>query len=152
MMNVLAEACTKALEVYRATDVDEEDKAQQRCAMHIMTREGHSDWEIAASCVNILVAATEAPASAIAHTLEELAYNAGVQSKLVDEVHRIVGQRDSVIPVRRVVRQRGATRRVRHAPAPRAAPRPTPPTPRARPLRSARLLTPPIPLHRCWTT
>lgn len=57
----------------------------RKSMLYLQLQQGHSDAEMAATIVNVMIAAGEAPASALAQTIEELGRNAVVQSKLQEE-------------------------------------------------------------------
>lgn len=64
-------------------------EATQRSMLYLHMKAGYSEEESAATIVNVMIAAGEAPASALAQTLEELGRNPCVQTKLLDEVQGI---------------------------------------------------------------
>jgi len=61
-------------------------EAHKRSMLALMAGK-YSDEEMAATIVNVMIAAGEAPASALAQTIEEIARNGPVQSKLWEEVN-----------------------------------------------------------------
>lgn len=65
--------------------------AAERSIVHLMLTEGMDDEEIAGTIVNVMIAAAEAPASALALILEELCRNPAVQDQLHQEVAQVLG-------------------------------------------------------------
>jgi cytochrome P450 len=57
----------------------------------IMFEAGYTEAECAAVLCNVVIAGAEAPASALAHTLNELAFRPGIQQKLRWEIRSAVG-------------------------------------------------------------
>ena len=57
--------------------------------LRVMDKKGYTDGQMAAMLVNTLIAGAEAPASCLAQTLQELAFNPPVQRLLSDEVARV---------------------------------------------------------------
>jgi len=63
----------------------------------LMLDAGLTEQEIAATIVNVMIAAAEAPASALAFTLQELSRNLPLQEQLRKEVDAAVGQHGAVM-------------------------------------------------------
>ena len=91
----------KASEATAATEAtgeaEEAAGPEQRALLAVMLEAGCSDEACAAVLVNVVIAGAEAPASALAHTLQELAFNPGVQSKVRGEVCETVGPAGSPV-------------------------------------------------------
>jgi len=67
-------------------------EASDRSIVSLMLNEGMDDQEIAGTIVNVMIAAAEAPASALALIAQELCHNTPVQDQLFEEVGRVLGQ------------------------------------------------------------
>merc|ERR1719329_138390 len=76
----------------RLRGVEKPSKVLRRSLLYTMVQGGFTDEEMASTMVNVMIAAGEAPASGLAQTLEELGRNDLVQTRLRDEVHRVVGR------------------------------------------------------------
>jgi len=63
----------------------EMDETIKKSLMGIYNTQGYTDYEMAATMVNVMIAAGEAPASALAQTLEELARREEIQAVLLKE-------------------------------------------------------------------
>jgi len=66
--------------------------AAERSIVGLMLEKGLSDDEIAGTMVNVMIAAGEAPAGALALILQELCHNKPAQEQLFEEVNRVIGQ------------------------------------------------------------
>jgi len=69
-----------------------QSEAVQCSMLYIMMQAGYSDEEMAATLVNVMIAAGEAPASSLAQTLEEVARNPTIQHGLLEEARATVGK------------------------------------------------------------
>ena len=70
------------------SDEEKESKTEESTMLAVMDRHGFSRDEMAAMLVNAIIAGSEAPASSLAQTLQELAFNVPVQELLVKEVKK----------------------------------------------------------------
>eukprot|EP00928_Gymnodinium_smaydae_P045303 TRINITY_DN3021_c0_g1_i4.p1 TRINITY_DN3021_c0_g1~~TRINITY_DN3021_c0_g1_i4.p1 ORF type:complete len:530 (-),score=125.83 TRINITY_DN3021_c0_g1_i4:514-2103(-) len=66
-------------------------KANDTCMLALMLDAGCTNEQAAAVIVNTIIAGAEAPASALAHTLQELGRNPQIQERLRSEIDRVVG-------------------------------------------------------------
>merc|ERR1711959_532584 len=71
----------------RVEATSEPPETLARCLLYLMIQAEMSDEEMAGTFVNVMVAAGEAPASALAQTLEELSMNQPVLERLVAEAN-----------------------------------------------------------------
>jgi cytochrome P450 len=65
-----------------AEQTEEPSPSVARSLLYLMMQAGLDNEEMARTFVNVMVAAGEAPASALAQTLEELAFNGSIQERL----------------------------------------------------------------------
>jgi cytochrome P450 len=91
MMKRLAQASAEVVQNFKTwSKTCATPKEVTNCALfHVMLKNGFSDEEMAATMVNIIIAAGEAPASALAQTLEELAMHGDTQAKVRAEYGRV---------------------------------------------------------------
>jgi cytochrome P450 len=61
-------------------------EAEQKTMLAVMSEAGNSDEEMAAMVINAIIAGAEAPASTLAQFLQELAFNAPLQTALAAEI------------------------------------------------------------------
>ena len=74
-----------------ASAADASARANDSCMLALMLDAGCTDSQAAAVIVNTVIAGAEAPASALAHTLQELGRNKPIQDRLRKEVLDAVG-------------------------------------------------------------
>lgn len=101
MMKALFEASMVVVSDYRKMAEGLADSAispvTKHCMLHIYMTSGHSDEEMAATFVNVMIAAGEAPGSVLAQLVEELGQNEAVQTRVRREVEGMAA-RGSVSP------------------------------------------------------
>eukprot|EP00658_Telonema_sp_P-2_P001321 TRINITY_DN10499_c0_g2_i1.p1 TRINITY_DN10499_c0_g2~~TRINITY_DN10499_c0_g2_i1.p1 ORF type:complete len:509 (-),score=113.47 TRINITY_DN10499_c0_g2_i1:114-1640(-) len=87
MMDRLFQTGLKIVAEFKALSakVQEPSDTLKRCLLYLSDRAGISSEEMAATLVNVMIAAGEAPASILAQTLEEIAKHPDVQGKLLQE-------------------------------------------------------------------
>jgi cytochrome P450 len=88
MLNNIVQASQNMVDAFRQTPPG---PAADRSIVHLMIQDGADDQEIAGTIVNVMIAAAEAPASALALILQELCRNTAVQDKLHQEVAQVMG-------------------------------------------------------------
>jgi cytochrome P450 len=93
MMKRLYEASLAVVLDFRARQAANENlsEAVKKSLVWILIQNDYGNEEIAATLVNVMIAAGEAPASALAQTLEEIANNTPVQQRMHEEVRRCCG-------------------------------------------------------------
>lgn len=99
MMHLIYDASLRVVQDFRAL-VEAHgatSEATSRSMLNLYMKAGYSDAEMAATIVNVMIAAGEAPASALAQTLEELARNPAVQEKLLAEAQGICASSGSLL-------------------------------------------------------
>ena len=93
-MEGLRAAALKCVAEFRADCTAAGGDAGNHTLLAILMSEGFSDAECAAVLCNVVIAGAEAPASALAHTLRELASRPELQTRLKDEIGAAVGEDD----------------------------------------------------------
>ena len=62
------------------------------CMLYIYMTNGYSDHEMAATFVNVMIAAGEAPGSVLAQLVQQLGHSQGVQTRVYQEVDRVAAR------------------------------------------------------------
>lgn len=73
--------------------------AEGKTMLAVMSAEGNSDEQMAAMVINAIIAGAEAPASTLAHLLQEMAFNPPLQAALAAEVAAVAPKGTEVLDV-----------------------------------------------------